>query len=184
MVLSWGKALSELEEEWESALAEAHQRAQSAGRADISEYLRLRSSNDLSRRAGIDWLLSSFVKLAGDANRAGASLQVSKENSHRFSVHNATMVGPRLTLSFGVRSLSIEAGWPRVPSDQFVRGGGLARAQVKHFGRPSFNQELLLLRTGDAPPSWVVVVDEEKREPFRESGIQAHLTRLLSLDYE
>jgi len=34
------------------------------------------------------------------------------------------MVGPLLTLSFAVRALSIEAGWPRAPRDGFVRGGG------------------------------------------------------------
>ena len=175
--------MSELEEAWELALAEAQRKAQGAGRADIAEYLRLRASNDLSRRAGIDWLISSFEKSAGDANRKGASLQMSRETSHRFAVHNSTMVGPRLTLSFGVRSLSIEAGWPRVPSDRFVRGGGLAHARIRHFGKERFNQDLLLVRAGDAPPSWIVLSDTEKKEPFRESGIQAHLTKLLSHDY-
>jgi len=175
--------VSELEEAWELALAEAHRRAQSAGRTDIAEYLRLRASNDLSRRAGIDWLMSTFEKLAGDANRAGASLQISRELSHRFAVHNATMVGPRLSLNFGVRSLSIAAGWPRVPSDRFVRGGGLAHARVQHFGKQSLNQELLLVRSGDTSPSWVVLEDTEKKEPFRESGIRAHLAKLISEDY-
>jgi hypothetical protein len=175
--------VSELEDAWESVLAEAHRKAQSAGRADIAEYLRLRASNDLSRRAGIDWLLSSFEKLAGEANRNGASLQMSREASHRFAVHNSTMVGPRLTLSFGVRSLSIEAGWPRVPGDRFVRGGGLAHARIKHFGKERLNQELLLVKVGDASPSWIVLSDTQKKEPFRESGIQDHLTKLLSHDY-
>ena len=176
--------MSELEEAWEVALAEAHRRAQSSGRTDIAEYLRLRASNDLSRRAGIDWLLSSFEQLAGDANRQGASLQMSREESHRFAVHNSTMVGPRLTLNLGVRSLSIEAGWPRVPGDRFVRGGGLAHARIKHFGKQRLNQDLLLVRSSDASPSWVVLSDMEKKEPFREAGIQYHLNKLLSHDYQ
>lgn len=175
--------MSELEEAWEFALAEAHRRAQSAGRTDIAEYLRLKASNDLSRRAGIDWLLSTFEKLAGDANRAGGSLQISRQDSHRFAVHNSTMVGPRLTLKFGVRSLSIEAGWPRSPGDRFVRGGGLAHARVTHFGKQSFNQDLLLVRSEDASPAWVVLDDTEKKEPFRESGIQDHIAKLISHDY-
>src|SRR2546422_9691037 len=107
--------MSELDEAWALALAEAQRRAHTAGRADVAEYLRLRSSNDLLRKTGIGWLLSTFTKLAGQANRTGGSIQISEQQTHRFSVHNATMVGPLLTLSFGVRILSIEAGWPRVP---------------------------------------------------------------------
>lgn len=175
--------MSELEEAWELALAEAQRKAQSAGRPDIAEYLRLRASNDLSRKTGIDWLLSTFVRLAGDANRAGASLQMSREDMHRFSVHHATMVGPRLTLTLGVRSLSVEAGWPRVPSDSFVRGGGLARARIKHFGKPLLSQELMLVRSPAGPPSWMVIDKQDQQQPLLGAGIQSHVTKLLSHDY-
>jgi hypothetical protein len=41
--------LSELDEAWTIALAEAEARARAAGRADISDYLALRGSNDLIR---------------------------------------------------------------------------------------------------------------------------------------
>jgi len=175
--------LSELEEAWEIALDEAHRKAQSAGRADIAEYLRLRASNDLSRKTGIEWLLNTFMLLAGDANRAGASLQIINEDSQRFLVHNATMVGPRLTVSFGVRSLFIEAGWPRVPSDWFVRGGGLACGRIRHFGREKLNQELLLIKSGDQSPAWISLEKSGEKEPFRESHAQAHISKLISPDY-
>jgi hypothetical protein len=178
-----GASVSELDEAWALALAEAQRKAHSAGRGDIAEYLRLRSSNDLQRQTGIEWLLSTFSKLAGEANRRGGSLQTSSEEAHRFSVNNATMVGPRLTLSFGVRSLSVEAGWPRVPSHSFVRGGGLALARIKHFGKHLLNQELMLVRSAQGSPTWVVIDKDGRTEPLIESGIQRHLTKLLSPDY-
>ena len=175
--------MSELEEAWEFALAEAQRKAQSAGRGDIAEYLQLRASNDLSRKAGIDWLLETFARLAGDANRAGASLQMSREDMHRFSVHNATMVGPRLTLSFGVRSLTVAAGWPRAPGDSFVRGGGLAQAFIKHLGKHLLNQELMLVKSATGTPSWVAIDKRGAKKPLLESHIREHLTKLLSHDY-
>jgi hypothetical protein len=175
--------VSELEEAWELALDEAQRKAHGAGRPDIAEYLRLRSSNDLLRKTGVEWLLKTFSKLAGEANRQGASLQTSADSAHRFSVNNATMVGPRLTLTFGVRSLLVEAGWPRVPSDSFLRGGGLARGRIKHFGKHLLNQELKLVRSADGSPSWVVIDKDGRTEPLLESGIQSHITKLLSADY-
>jgi hypothetical protein len=175
--------LSELDEAWELALAAAQRRAHRAGRADVAAYLRLRSSNDLVRKTGIDWLLNTFSVLAGQANRAGASLQISQQEGHRFQVTNATMVGPCLTLSFGVRSLSIEAGWPRVPGDSFIRGGGLARGRIRHLGKQTFNQELQLVQATKGSPSWLVIDKEGKSSPLLESGIRRHLIKLLSPDY-
>ena len=51
--------------------------------------------------------------LAGDANRAGASIQISKKEGHRFPIGTSTMVGHLVTLTSGVRTLFFEAGWPR-----------------------------------------------------------------------
>ena len=83
--------MSELDEAWALALAEAEQRARSAGRGELAEYLSLRNSNDLLRKAGIDWLLSTFTLLAGEANRVGASLQIANQDLHRFKTGNSTM---------------------------------------------------------------------------------------------
>src|SRR6185369_13444288 len=66
-----------------------------------------------------------------DSGRAGASIQVSKQEGHRFRTGASTMVGNLLTLSNGVRALYIEAGWPRTPRDGFIRGGGLAAANIR-----------------------------------------------------
>ena len=56
------------------------------------------------------------------------------------------MVGHLLTLTNGVRTLYVEAGWPRTPRDGFVRGGGLACASIRHLGIRAANQELLLIK--------------------------------------
>jgi hypothetical protein len=111
-------------------------------------------------------------------------LQIIKDDSQRFLVHNATMVGPRLTVSFGVRSVFIDAGWPRVPSDWFVRDGGLACGRIRHFGREKLNQELLLIKSGDKSPAWISLEKSGKKEPFRESRAQAHISKLISPDYQ
>jgi hypothetical protein len=169
--------MSELDEAWAVALAEAEQRARLAGRGDVAEYLALRNSNDLLRTAGIDWLMTSFVTLAGDANRTGASIQVAKSDGHRFRTGTSTMVGRLVSLTNGVRQLLVEAGWPRVPRDGIVRGGGLAAANVRHVGIRQADEELLLSRSSAGSPLWTSVT--KKPHAFHESDIRRHLAILL-----
>ncbi|HEY8413093.1 MAG TPA: hypothetical protein VIK76_16875 [Pyrinomonadaceae bacterium] len=169
--------MSELDEAWAVALAEAEQRARIAGRGDVAEYLALRNSNDLLRTAGIDWLMTSFVTLAGDANRTGASIQVANSDGHRFRAGTSTMVGRLVSLTNGVRQLLVEAGWPRVPRDGIVRGGGLAAANVRHVGIRQADEELLLSRSSAGSPLWTSVT--KKPHAFHESDIRRHLAILL-----
>src|ERR1044072_9958700 len=115
--------MSEIDEAWAAALSEAERKARLAGRADVADYLSLKNSNDLLRKAGVDWLLAEFTVLAGEANRAGASIQISRQEGHRFPTGTSTMVGHLLMLTNGVRTLYAEAGWPRAPRDGVVRGG-------------------------------------------------------------
>src|SRR6476659_220143 len=110
------------------ALAEAQQRARAAGRNDVTEYLALRNSNDLLRQTGVSWLFEIFINVAGEANRHRAALQITNDDAYRFKVGNSTMVGRLVTLRNGERTLFVEAGWPRLPADGFVKGNGLARA--------------------------------------------------------
>jgi hypothetical protein len=171
--------MSELDEAWAQALAEAQQRARAAGRTDVSEYLALRASNDLLRQTGIDWLLTTFTTLAGKANRAGGSIQIEQQATHRFRFGNATMVGALVVFRGGVRSLTVEAGWPRTPSDGFVRGGGLACANIKHFGRRAANAQLLLVRSSAGGPQWFVLDETGNRSLFSEDPAREHLSILL-----
>jgi hypothetical protein len=171
--------VSELDEAWTLALAEAERRARASGRGDIAEYIALRASNDLMRATGIEWLLSSATSLAGQANRAGASIRIEKDEAHRFRVGSATMVGTRLTLRNGVRHLTIEAGWPRAPQDGFVRGGGLACGRIGHFGKRSADEELLLVRSSSGAPEWCILAEEGARLPLSEAGLRRHLSIFL-----
>jgi hypothetical protein len=169
--------MSELDEAWALALSEAEEKARRAGRGDLAEYLALRNSNDLLRKAGIDWLVTSFVSHAGDANRAGSSIQITNTDGHRFRIGTSTMVGRLVTLTNGVRKISLEAGWPRTPRDGFVRGGGLAAANVLHLGLRSASEELLLTKAASGSPVWTSVA--KKRHAFHESDIKRHLAILL-----
>ena len=172
--------MSELEEAWELALAEATRRARSAGRADIARYLDLRAQNDLLRRTAIDWLTATLTSLAGEANRNGAAIQIERQDPHRFRRGSATMVGIQLTLRRGVRALSIESGWPRTPRDGIVRGNGLACANIKHFGRHRSNAELLLARSSDGAPEWLLIEKTGDQTPLSEAHIREHFSLLMA----
>jgi hypothetical protein len=167
--------MSELDEAWAAALSEAERRARLAGRKDVVEYLSLKNSNDLLRTAGVDWLVDRFTISAGEANRAGASIQISKQENNRFRMGNSSMVGPLLTLRSGVRTLYVEAGWPRTPSDGFVRGGGLACANIRHMGIRSASEELLLFKLNSGTPAW----KNSSKKDLLESDIRRHISILI-----
>lgn len=172
--------MSELEDAWELALAEAMGRAQTAGRADIAGYLDLRAQNDLLRRTAADWLTITFTSLAAVANRHGAGIQIEQSDAHRFRRGSATMVGTQLTLRRGVRSLTIESGWPRAPRDGIIRGDGLACANIKHLGRHRSNAELFLARSSDGAPRWQVVEKTGEKSLLTDAHIRQHFSILLS----
>jgi hypothetical protein len=172
--------LSELEAEWARRLADAEQSARASGRGDVADYLALRALNDMARNTGIEWLLATFTAHAGEANRTGAGIRLANADAHRFRVGASTMVGRRLTLTVGVRVLTVEAGWPRTPRDGIVRGGGLAAARITHFGNPPANDELLLMqKTGDAP-RWMVLDAAGVRPTLEEARVAQHVAELLS----
>lgn len=169
--------MSELDEAWAAALSEAERRARLAGRKDVVEYISLKNSNDLLRTAGVDWLVDRFTISAGEANRAGASIQISRQDGQRFRIGNSTMVGPLLTLTNGVRTLYVEAGWPRTPSDGIVRGGGLACANIRHMGIRSASEELLLFKLNTGTPAWKSTA--KKDTYLLESDVRRHISILI-----
>jgi hypothetical protein len=180
--------MGELDAEWERRVVEAAERARASGRADIADYLALRAANDVARAAGLAWLFDTFTALADEALLHGADLRLAHDEEHSFRVAHATMIGRRLTIHSGtVRALAIEAGWPRAPRDGVVRGRGLARARLSHFGDFGADEELLLVKPDDEAPRWVVVTEPDararfdaSRESFDESRARAHLSKLLA----
>lgn len=172
--------MSELDEAWALAMAEAEARARASGRADIREYIALRSSNDRKRKFGADWIIKAFTAAAAEANRNGAAVQISNTDGHKFKVGAATMVGRRLTLENGVRVLSIEVGWPRTPSDGFVRGGGLACANITHLGMKLAGEHYQLQLDREGRPHWQSQPAHGHRREIHEADIKHHLTVLFS----
>lgn len=171
--------VSELDETWAAALAEAEGRARAAGRLDLSEYLALRSSNDLLRKTACDWLLTAFRNVAGEMNRAGASLQITSDDNYQFTIANAALMGRLLQLESGVRQLFVEVGWPRVPGHGFIRGGGLALGHLRHFGIQSASEVIRLVTSPEGSPRWII---ENNRQPLieiREANIRQHIAILL-----
>ena len=171
--------MSELEDAWAGALAEAEARARAAGRKDISEYLALRSANDAIRKVAANWLFATFETLTDEANLAAAGIQISRDDEHRFKVGRATMTGRRLSLGKGVRQLIVEAGWPRTPRDGFLRGGGLARANIKHLGIKSASEQLQLVIDHEGPPRWIRQRSVEPDPEIHETDIRNHISILL-----
>ena len=169
--------MSELDEAWAAALSEAEQKARLAGRKDVAEYLSLKNSNDLLRKAGVQWLIETFTVAAGEANRTGASIQIARTDGHRFHTGTSTMVGHLITLTNGVRTLFVEAGWPRVPRDGFVRGGGLACANIRHLGIKTASEELLLAKTSTGAPGWKSLT--RNRPHLHASDVHRHIAILL-----
>ena len=174
--------MNELEENWAAAMQAAELQARRSGNGDAFDYFRLKEINDAARRVGIEWLLNAFLEVATEANRRGFSLKIenSGENSekkvdrHSFAVGAATMRGSLVRLTLGIRALTIEAGFPQLPQDGFVRGGGLACARVSHFGIAAANEDVLLVRSETGAPAWFVVKENNLRQPFDVSGLKHH----------
>src|SRR5437763_16927619 len=94
--------MSELETEWELALAQAQERARAAGRRDIAGYLNLRRRNDMLGQTATDWLVNIFDVLSAEANRSGAGIQIEHKDKHHFRRDPATIVRKSITLLRGV----------------------------------------------------------------------------------
>ena len=171
--------VSELDEAWANALAEAEARARAAGRADMADYIALRTSNDLLRKTACDWLLTTFQNVAGEINRAGSSLQISTDDNYQFKIANVGLVGRLLQLGNGVRQLLVEVGWPRVPSHGFIHGGGLALGRLRHVGIKSASEQIRLVLAAKGTPRWIVDNQREPASEIREANIRQHIAILI-----
>ena len=148
--------MNELDDAWMEMLAQAAVNARSSGRGDVADYLTLKQTNDGLRQTAVDWLFGVFIEVASEAQRRNPLVTIEREEPHEFNFNKATMAGSLLRVRFGIRSITVEAGWTRLPSHGFMRGGALAAARIKHFGMPKADAELVLVREDDVP-AWMDV---------------------------
>ena len=174
--------MDELNEMWAKMTLAAEIKAKTEGRADVAEYLALKFANDALRAAACRWLFDSLIALSDEANRRGIKLDIENENPHRFAVGYSTMVGALLKFNYGVRNLTVEAGWTRTPQDGFIKGGGLARARLTHFGINRHNAELLLVRSAEDAPQWFSVTENGARNIFLLDDLRRHFAIFLDAE--
>jgi hypothetical protein len=166
--------MNELDQAWTELLASKIEQARVSGRHDIADYLALKQSNDAIRQAGVTWLLDSLIEFAMEANRRLPAVTVEREEPHEFKYRGGTMAGSLVRVRFGVRSMTVEAGWTRQPSHGFMRGGALAAARVSHFGMPKAGTELEFVRDGE-----VTVWRSGTGDVFQFEDIVKHLQLLV-----
>ena len=76
-----------------------------------------------------------------------------------------------------MRCLTVEAGWTRTPADGFMRGGMLAFARFRHFGRPKQGMEAALYRSGNSPV-WRVMIEERVGTDVHSDDLRRHVLSL------
>lgn len=166
-----------LDEIWFEMLSEARQRAIAAGKADLADYLGLRLRNDRLRKAATEWLADVFIQVAAAA-QVPVNIEVEREEPHQFVHLGTTLTGLMLRAQIGVRLLTVEAGWPRMPGDGIVRGGALAAGRILHRGKPRLNVDLRLMLNGDHV-GWVAEGNDGAMAEVDEEYFRHHLSALL-----
>ncbi len=167
--------MNELDDVWSQMLADAIEKANSSGRADVADYLGLKASNDLFRRTSVKWLFDALIEAAAAQNsRSTPAVVIERTEPHSFSYQGANLVGSKVTFRCGVRCLTAEAGWTRTPADGFMRRGGLAFARLRHFGLPKSNVDLVLTRSNETPV-WRLLIEDAMGEDLELETLVRHI---------
>ncbi len=151
----------------------AVERAKLRGRFDIADYLTLKASNDALREEAVKWLFDTILDIVRAFNNHGAKIRIDESNGHKFKYGSARLSGKKLELRQGVRCLTVEAGWTRLPGDGVMRSGALAFSRISHFGFRKETEELELLKF-EGKPQWFGVRGEKLRESFNVSSLKRH----------
>jgi len=169
------KPMNELDQLWSEKLSAAIENARGTGRADVADYLELKAANDAVRQAGIDQLLGTMIEIATRPAYASKKISVERESPHNFRHRGANMVGSLLRLTYGVRCMTIEAGWTRTPTDGFMRLGALAFSRITHLGIPRANAELILKGSGENT-LWFTVRDDKADKKIEMEQLNEHFS--------
>ena len=146
--------MTELDHIWSQMLDKAASAADETDRKHVAEYLRLKATNDAIRELGVRWLFDTVIEIAGPAMVGHHPVTVEREDPHSFVRGTSKMVGSRLFIRQGVRCLTVEAGWARIPSDGIMQKGALAYAHISHFGMRKLGVEIRLVH-GEDLPQWL-----------------------------
>ncbi len=169
--------MNKLNDIWEQMLENAIAQAEVSGKSDVAEYLKLKATNDAIRTQSANRLLETMLAMAHFLIGKGINIKIENENSHRFEMNKANVVGSLLRFQHGLRCLTIEIGWTRTPSDGFMRGNALAFGKISHFGMSKRNAELHLAKY-DEIPQWFLVNDET-RETLLPEHLREHFKHFL-----
>jgi len=172
--------MNELDEFWSEKLAAAIASARESGRGDLADYLQLKAANDSVRQAAVDALFSGVIELALSDEHRPKNIAVERESPHSFHHRGANLAGSLVRLRYGVRCLTIEAGWTRTPSDGFMRLGALAFARLTHFGMPEANAEFML-KNADHGHLWTAIRNEKAAFNVRAEHMAQHFKLLLGV---
>ncbi len=159
-----------------------------------AEYLALKAANDQLRERGKKWLWDSLNRLCdeinlrllaeGDSRTGAASLLVGVQANWQFKVENSTMDGERFGVRYRYRTLTVEAGWPRLPEHGFLTDSALARARISLSQNtmltPQPIAELILKRVGSDDPAWFVFKNKRLGERITEAGLHEYLNLILA----
>ena len=144
----------------------------------MAEFITLKATNDEIRTRAVESLLATFTELAAHANRKNISIETERKEPHNFAAYGANMVGVKASFRHGIRCLTVEAGWTRLPGDGFMRGGALAVVQVRHFGLKQHSLDLALLKSGDRP-EWFEIDSENIARPIELESLIRHMRVLI-----
>ena len=165
--------MNELDQFWSEKLSTAIGQARETGRSDLADYLELKAANDAVRKACVEEFFAVVSEIATAPEHASKNITVERENPHNFQHRGANMVGSLLRLRYGVRCMTVEAGWTRTPTDGFMRLGALAFARITHFGMPRANEEFLLKSTG-GNAAWAAVRNDKADASFNLDKLNEH----------
>jgi hypothetical protein len=162
-----------------------------------AEYLALKAANDQIRERGKQWLWDSLSRLCDETNQqlltqgtpqtglvGTASILSGVQSDWQFKVENGVMVGERFGARFRYRTLTVEAGWPRLPEHGFITDGGLARGRVglsqNTMFEPQLLAELILKKVGSSEPAWFVFNNKLLGEQITNSRLREYLNLILA----
>lgn len=171
--------MRDIEEIWEETVAQTLDSAANDVSVDFST---LKNTRDALRETACQKLLEIFRLIGENFAEKGLKISLQHAPTHRFDVQMTSMVGQKLVLSCGIRSLTIEAGYPRTGTDGFMRGNSLAAARISHFGVAQANQLLYLHQLDESEPTWFTSESEFSRKAFEAADVRRHFGILLETE--